>query len=253
MTEEAFKSDCQTSQNHMEGHDPLSDETSFIGLRNVSGSDVDVVNSARVSYAKRTDKMTEKDEKLMRFLVKNKHETPFEHNQLVFEVKAPIFVFREWHRHRVGWSYNEWSMRYLEGGKDVDLEFYLPAVIRKQSQSNRQASGEDMACEDSLTCKTDMLAAYSASFNCYRSLISKGVAKELARSVLPVGLYSSMWATCNLRSLMHFLSLRISEDAQWEIRQYAKAMLKIAYRHFPVSMGMWCDIHGYTLEGNKKG
>ncbi len=245
--------DDETSQNLMESHDPLDDGVSLVGLRRVSGSDVDVVNSARVSYAKRITKMEEKDVKLMRFLIQHRHETPFEHNQLVFEVTAPLFVFREWHRHRVGWSYNEWSMRYLEGGKDVELKFYLPATIRGQSKSNRQASDGVIIGEDAVEAKKAIIKAYSSSYNQYRFMLEKGVAKELARTVLPVGMYSSMWATCNLRSLMHFLELRLSSDAQEEIRVYAQAMLQIAYKHFPVSIGLWCEIHGYTTDGNKKG
>ena len=232
--------------------DPLNDEISSLRLERVSGGDVDVVNSARVSHAKKIESMEPRDVKLMRFLVEHRHETPFEHNQLVFEVKAPIFVFREWHRHRVGWSYNEWSMRYLEGNKDVELQFYLPSNLRVQSKSNRQASGGMLVDVDN-EAKLTMLAAYSAATSCYTKLIEKGVARELARAVLPVGMYSSMWATCNLRSLMHFLELRLSPDAQWEIQQYARGMLKLAYDSFPVSIGMWCEIHGYTLEGYKKG
>lgn len=228
--------------------DPLNDEHSMVRLERVSGADIDVVNSARVSHAKKVDAMTERDEKLMRFLIEHKHETPFEHNQLVFEVKAPLFVFREWHRHRVGWSYNEWSMRYLEGGKDIELEFYLPVQMRKQSKSNRQASGETFV-DESLTLA--VLATYSASAGAYRKLIENGVARELARVVLPVGMYSSMWATCNLRSLMHFLDLRLSSDAQFEIRQYAKAMLKLAEQHFPVTMSLWRELHGYNSDGEK--
>lgn len=233
--------------------DPLNDEISLVRLERFSGGDVDVVNSARVSYNKKVSEMSEKDEKLMKFLIAHNHETPFEHNQIVFEVKAPLFVFREWHRHRVGWSYNEWSMRYLEGGKDIELEFYLPSVLRAQSKSNRQASGANILGDEATALKVQMLTAYNAANQVYSKLIEGGVAKELARSVLPVGLYSSMWATCNLRSLMHFLTLRISEDAQWEIRQYAKAMLRLAEQHFPVSIRLWREIHNYDENGDKKG
>jgi len=203
--------------------DPLNDERSLVRLERVSGADIDVVNSARVSHAKKVDAMTERDEKLMRFLIEHKHETPFEHNQLVFEVKAP-------------------------GGKDIELEFYLPVRMRRQSKSNRQASGESFV-DESLTLA--VLATYSASAGAYRKLIENGVARELARVVLPVGMYSSMWATCNLRSLMHFLDLRLSSDAQFEIRQYAKAMLKLAEQHFPVTMSLWRELHGYNSDGEK--
>lgn len=228
--------------------DPLNDEISVLRLERVSGSDVDVVNSARVSHAKQISHMSDKDSKLISYLADHDHGTPFEHNQLVFEVKAPIFVFREWHRHRVGWSYNEWSMRYLEGGKDIELEYYLPGKLRRQATNNRQASGEEFSDD---TLKTSMLVAYSSATQIYNQLIKGGVAREIARSVLPVGMYSSMWASCNLRSLMHFLKLRLSNDAQWEIRQYAKAMLKLAEPHFPVSIDKWRKTHGYNEEGEK--
>jgi thymidylate synthase (FAD) len=228
--------------------DPLDDGISLIRLDDVCGADVSVVNAARVSHAKKVEKMEEKDEKLVNYLAEHEHGTPFEHNFLKFEVKAPIFVFREWHRHRVGWSYNEWSMRYLEGGKDIELETYLPTKLRRQAASNRQASGEFFT-DDSL--KTSMLAGYSSSISCYRRLIMGGVARELARAVLPVGMYSSMIASCNVRSLLHFLKLRLSNDAQWEIRQYAKAMLVLAEQHFPVSIGNWRKKHGYDANGEK--
>jgi thymidylate synthase (FAD) len=228
--------------------DPLNDEISLIRLDEHCGKDVSVVNAARVSHAKKVDSMGEKDERLVNYLAEHEHGTPFEHNFLKFEVKAPIFVFREWHRHRVGWSYNEWSMRYLEGGKDIELEMYLPSKLRRQATVNRQASGETFT-DDKL--KAVMLTGYSSAISCYTALIAGGVARELARSVLPVGMYSSMIASCNLRSLLHFLKLRLSSDAQWEIRQYAKGMLKLAEQHFPVSIGNWRKKHGYDAEGEK--
>lgn len=228
--------------------DPLNDEKSLLRLVRFSGADVDVVNSARVSYNKKVSEMSDKDKKLMRFLIEHRHETPFEHNQLVFEVTAPIFVFREWHRHRVGWSYNEWSMRYLAGGEDVDLEFYTPIKLRRQSKSNRQASDGEFFSEEYFL---NINSAYSHSYAVYRKLLADGVAKELARIVLPVGMYSSMWATCNLRSLMHFLELRLDSAAQFEIREYAKGMLKLAEQHFPVTMSLWRELHGYNSDGEK--
>lgn len=228
--------------------DPLNDEISLVRLDEFCGKDVSVVNAARVSHAKKVEEMSERDEKLIGYLAEHEHGTPFEHNFLKFEIKAPIFVFREWHRHRVGWSYNEWSMRYLEGGKDIQLDFYIPSVMRGQSKSNRQAS-EGFIFDGSN--KADMVVAYSAAVSAYYKLLKNGVAKEIARSVLPVGMYSSMIASCNLRSLLHFLKLRLSSDAQWEIRQYAKAMLKLAEQHFPVTIGNWRKKNGYNEEGEK--
>jgi thymidylate synthase (FAD) len=226
---------------------PLKDGISYIGLTNVAGNDVSIVNSARVSFAKRVSKVSKKDAKLIAFLAKHNHGTPFEHNMLTFEVKAPLFVFREWHRHRVGWSYNEWSMRYIEGGKDVDFEFYVPSCLRYQSKSNRQGSSGKFK---SKTLLAQIRNSYEESYSLYRILIEKKVAKELARCVLPVATYSCMWATCNLRSLFHFLTLRLAPGAQEEIRVYAKQMMIEAEKHFPVAMKMWRETHGYDKRGN---
>lgn len=228
--------------------DPLGDGVSEVRLIQKTGGDLSVVNSARVSYAKRVDEVSERDKKLIAYLADHDHGTPMEHNILTFEIKAPIFVFREWHRHRVGWSYNEWSMRYLEGGKDIDIECYVPKERRRQAKVNKQASGESFENQE----LTDVIInSYVMSVVSYKKLIAGGLAKELARSVLPVGMYSAMWASCNLRSLLHFLKLRLSADAQWEIRQYAKALLKLAEPVFPVSISNWREKHGYNPEGEK--
>jgi len=230
--------------------DPLNDEISYVRLEGAFGGDIDVVNSARVSFAKKVTEMQDRDRKLVKYLADHEHGTPFEHNFIKFEVKAPLFVFREWHRHRVGWSYNEQSMRYLEGDKDVPLEYYLPGQFRRQAKSDRQASDEPF---NDVVLKASMLSAYSAANTVYKQLIAGSVAKEIARAVLPVGMYSCMIASCNLRSLLHFLKLRLKENAQWEIRQYAKAMLKLAEPVFPVSISNWRAANGYDEEGNKKG
>jgi len=191
--------------------DPLGDGISKLQLVSYSGSDLDVVNCARVSYAKESETLTEQDSKLIKYLIKNNHGSPFEHTFLKFFVKAPIFVLREWHRHRAGWSYNEWSMRYLKMNETVPLEFYKPVNWRYQSKTNKQASeGEfkDVAL-DKLYVEQNEKAAET-----YNSLIEAGVAREIARGVLPVCTYTAMFASCNLRSLMHFLSLRNSPAAQ---------------------------------------
>ena len=230
--------------------DPLDDGISYVKMEGTFGGDIDVVNSSRVSFAKKIDEMQDKDRKLISYLAREDHGTPFEHNFLKFEIKAPIFVFREWHRHRVGWSYNEQSMRYLEGGVDVPIEFYLPGKFRRQSKSNRQASAESFS---NCNLTADMLMAYGAATSVYRKMIEAGVAREIARVVLPVGMYSCMIASCNLRSLLHFLKLRLGSNAQWEIRQYAKALLKLAQPVFPDSISNWLASNGYDSEGEKKG
>jgi thymidylate synthase (FAD) len=216
--------------------DPLGDGISKLQLVSYSGSDLDVVNCARVSYAKESEILTEQDSKLIKYLIKNNHGSPFEHTFLKFFVKAPIFVLREWHRHRAGWSYNEWSMRYLRMNETVPLEFYKPVNWRYQSKSNKQASeGEfkDTALDKLYTEQNEKAA------ETYNRLIESGVAREIARGVLPVCTYTAMFASCNLRSLMHFLSLRNSTAAQYEIRKYAECMSSIAERAFPDSFKHW--------------
>lgn len=189
------------------------------------GSDLSIVRNARVSYDAewRTGEDEGKDAKLLDYLIKNKHTSPFESCVFTFEVKAPIFVLRQWHRHRT-WSFNEISARYAE----LPEEFYVPEVgqITTQSSDNKQ-----MRTEDQHPLASD-LQRYIArqnklSFKEYKGLIDLGCPRELARSVLPVGTYSHMFATVDLHNLMHFLKLRLHSHSQYEIRVYAEAMLKL--------------------------
>jgi thymidylate synthase (FAD) len=189
------------------------------------GSDLSIVRNARVSYDAewRTGEDEGKDAKLLDYLVKNRHTSPFEAVTFTFDVKAPIFNFRQWHRHRT-WAYNEISGRYAE----LPEEFYvpIPADITMQSTSNKQMrtdeqhpQAEEFAAAIRESCE--------ASFRTYHFLVEQGCPRELARTVLPLGTYSHMFATVNLHNLMHFLSLRLHSHAQKEIRVYAEAMLKL--------------------------
>lgn len=215
--------------------DPLQDGISSVELIRVSGSDVDIVNAARVSFGKVVTKMSTKDENLIKYLLEHNHSSPFEHNQLSFRIKAPIFVVRQWMRHRMS-SYNEISYRYVQSA----LEFYIPNEWRYQSESNRQASCG--AFQDS-----ELRAKYQKSLNessrAYHDLLSAGVCREQARAVLPVCTYSEFIYTCNLHSFMHFLNLRMSAGAQLEIKVYAQAMLELALPHFGVALQAWQQIH----------
>ena len=208
----------------------------FVRLIDSMGGDLSVVRAARVSYdaAWRAGEDQGSDDRLIRYLWNNHHTTPFEAVTFTFEVKAPIFIFRQWHRHRT-WSFNELSARYRE----LPEEFYVPdpALIGEQSASNKQMRD--------LTDKTDDLSAEliadscRSSFAVYRELLERGVPRELARSVLPVATYSHMFATVNLLNLMKFLTLRSHSHAQWEIRQYAVAMQNLAATVVPVAMAAW--------------
>lgn len=180
-----------------------------------AATDADVLFAARVSTAGEAslDELGEDPEKsagLINYLMRDRHGTPFEHNSMTFLVQAPIFVFREFHRHRSGWSYNEESGRYRE----LQPVFYTPAADRRLVQHGRPGKYEFSAGtpEQHEQAVSAMERAYRAAYEAYREMLAAGIAREVARSVLPVGLFSSMYATCNARSLMHFLSLRTKKD-----------------------------------------
>lgn len=189
------------------------------------GSDLSIVRNARVSYNAewRSGEDEGKDVKLLNYLVKNDHTSPFESCVFTFEVKAPIFVLRQWHRHRT-WSFNEISARYAE----LPEEFYVPEMtqITGQSASNKQMRTDEVhpLAED---MRQSIQTAGEVAFTYYQQLIAEGCPRELARSVLPVGTYSHMFATVDLHNLMHFLRLRLHSHSQYEIRVYAEAMLQL--------------------------
>ena len=198
------------------------------------GSDLSIVRNARVSYDAewRAGDEEGKDTKLLNYLLKNKHTSPFESCVFTFDVKAPIFVFRQWHRHRT-WSFNEISARYAV----LPEQFYVPEVtqITTQSSSNKQMRTDEIHSKASWIRKSIEETSVN-SFATYNSLIANGCPRELARSVLPVGTYSHMFATCDLHNLFHFLKLRLHSHAQYEIRVYAEAMLKLIEPVVPISV-----------------
>ena len=195
-------------------------------------SDLSVANAARVSFARRKDELDEADEGLIRFLMRERHGTPFEHNAFRFHVRCPIFVAREWFRHRVG-SFNEFSMRYA---KATD-EFYVPAPEDVRTQVGKPGAYSFEAVDDELAERTrdELRAVYEQAFATYERLVDEGVAREIARAVLPVGAYTEFYWTVNARSLMNFVSLRADEAAQREIRSYALAVERFLAEHMPVT------------------
>jgi len=211
--------------------DPLKDGISGATLIRISGSDIDIVNAARVSYGKFTKEISEKDVKLIRFLIEHHHDTPFEHNQLSFRIKAPIFVVRQWMRHRMN-SYNEISYRYVESA----LEFYIPQEWRFQDKINKQASAGSFHDED---LKKKYKESLENSGKTYQELLEQGVCREIARAVLPLCTYTEFIYTCNLRSLMHFLRLRLDKGAQKEIQLFAQSLLQLSAPHFPIALSEW--------------
>lgn len=207
----------------------------FVALQRHTASDLDVVNAARVSFAKESGWATDddgssilaaNDEAVLRYLLKGKHGTPFEHNFFKWHIRAPIFLFREWHRHRIGVSINEESARYspLKG------DFWYPDMNggwRQQVGKPGAYTYEPIMDVDQIAFMEDsMKGVYELAYSVYEDLMASGVAKEIARAVLPVGIYSQMIWTCNARSLMNFLSLRNHPAALRELRLYAEAMEK---------------------------
>lgn len=204
----------------------------FVRLDAAMADDLSVVNAARVSFARRKEVMDESDAGLVRFLMRDRHGTPFEHNAFRFHVRCPIFVAREWFRHRVG-SFNEFSMRYA---KATD-EFYVPEPDDVRSQVGKPGaySFEPVGAELAERTRAELTEVYERAFAAYERLVELGVARELARSVLPVGAYTEFYWTVNARSLMNFISLRNAETAQREIRRYAEACETFLASRMPIT------------------
>lgn len=217
----------------------------FVRLVDSMGGDLSIVRNARVSYDAdwRAGEDSGSDTRLINYLYNNGHNTPFEAVTLTFDVKAPIFVFRQWHRHRTQ-SFNELSARYRE----LPEEFYIPEphLVGTQNKDNKQMrdplTPEEFealpaAAKSSIDFYLDLMRAQNAgAFEVYRELIESGFPRELARSVLPVSTYSHMFATVNLHNLFRFLAERLHPHAQYEIRVYAEAMLELVEKVAPVAV-----------------
>lgn len=205
-----------------------------IALIDAMGSDLTVVNAARVSFGARSEFMEKKDEKLVAFLMREKHASPFEHCIFQFYVKCPIFVAREWFRHR--WSsFNEFSMRY---SVPENLEFWVPPEDHWRQQVGKPG---DYSFEkiDSATkrgmAEAAMHKVYEEAESAYRIMLMNGIAKEIARAVMPVSVYTQFYWTVNARSLINFLALRNDDQAQLEIALYAEIIEKIFAEKMPVT------------------
>ena len=204
----------------------------FVRLDGAMADDLSVVNGARVSFARRKTDMDESDEALIRFLMRDRHGSPFEHNAFRFHIRCPIFVAREWFRHRIG-SFNEFSLRYARATDD----FYVPEADDVRTQVGKPGAYTFEPVEPELAERTrdELRAVYEQAYETYERLVEAGVARELARSVLPVGAYTQFFWTVNARSLMNFVSLRNSEFAQLEIRRYAEAVEAFLAELMPVT------------------
>jgi len=210
------------------------------------GSDLTVVNSARVSFGKQVKEISEKDKKLIKYLIENQHSSTLEHCTVTFRFKVPLFVRSQHHRHRT-WSYNEISRRYT----DANLEFYEPVSFRKQSESNRQASVSQyinpLIPLDTGVTNIHYIASkrvksfHREALRLYNMLIKHEVCREQARGVLPQNLYTEYYGTVNLNNLFKFVDLRSHNGAQWEIQQVAKACLGIAQELFPITVAAYFE------------
>jgi thymidylate synthase (FAD) len=221
-----------TEQSAIPGdHRPVLDH-GFVRLDACMADDLSVVNAARVSFARHKEAMDATDEGLIRFLMRERHGTPFEHNSFRFHIRCPIFVAREWFRHRIG-SFNEFSMRYAKATDD----FYVPAPedVRTQVGKPGAYTFETVEPELAESTRETFEAVYRTAYAAYEELVEAGVAREVARCVLPVGAYTEFFWTVNARALMNFVSLRAAETAQREIRRYAEAVESFLAERMPVT------------------
>lgn len=226
---------------------PLEDEHSSLQLLQFMGGDLDVVNAAKVSFASEVVELNESAIGILRYMMRNGHGSPFEHNFYKFRVRAPIFVAREWVRHRIGIAWNEESGRYVK----LRPDFYTPVDTAMRTQKGKPGhyTFEPLANEPPVEWSPGQMAnradiadgiyqrAYSGAVAHYNDLLDVGVAKEIARAVLPVGIYTEWLWSCNARSLMHFLALRNAPTALYEIRAYAASMEEMASQIMPETIG----------------
>ena len=223
---------------YLEEHQVL--DQGVVRLVSFMGGDDAVVQAARVSFGKGITE-PERDKKLLNYLLANHHETPFEHSVFKFHIKCPIFVARQWFRHRMA-SYNEISGRYTK----MKEEFCLPEKLR--TQKARDYKFDELDEELNAELKQKISDSYDSSYKVYKELLEKGVAKEHARIVLPLSLYTQFYWSINARALLNFLSLRLDEHAQYEIRQYAKVIGKIMQEKMPWT---YQAFHKYVVDGEK--
>ena len=209
---------------------------SFVRLDGSMADDISVVNAARVSFGKRKEVMDDADTGLINFLMRERHGTPFEHNSFRFHVRCPIFVAREWFRHRIG-SFNEFSARYAE----VEPGAWVPPVHTVRSQVGSPGAyrfaSMDKHIQEEVVAAID--EANGRAYRRYKYLLELGVAKEIARTVLPMGTYTEFYWTVNARSLMNFLSLRTADTAQAEIRDYAESVEDHFADIMPITHRAW--------------
>ena len=219
----------------------------YIEVVDTLGDDLTPVNAARVSFDGFSETFTDKDRKLSKFLIKHKHHSPFRHQHTMFIIKAPEFVMRQWYKHVVGiettsshvtkdHAWNEISGRYVPYD-----EFYEPTEFRKQSEDNKQAS--DGLLNDQVSATIKWRTAQMKLIETYNQFLDMGMAKEQARSILPLTVYTKVWWTASFQSIMNFIELRDEPTSQVEIQEYARALKKIMLKTFPETTKLWSEIY----------
>ena len=217
----------------------------YIELVDTLGDDLTPVNAARVSFDGFSEEFTDKDRKLSKFLIKHKHHSPFRHQHCMFILKAPEFVMRQWYKHVVGiettsshvtkdHAWNEISGRYVPYD-----EFYEPTEFRKQSEDNKQAS--DGLIDEQVEATMYWRTTQNNTIETYNKLLDMGMAKEQARSILPLTVYTKVWWTASFQSIMNFIELRDEKTSQVEIQEYAKALKEIMLQTFPETTKLWLE------------
>ncbi len=220
-------------------------DSGYIRLVDVLGNDLSIVNAARVSYDKESDEFEPRDEKLINFLIREGHTSPFRHTALTFEVYAPLFVARQWWKYAVssthvddqnGW--NESSRRYIT----EDEEFYVPLMDewRSKPENSKQGSGEPIDEDKGGWYFEKLIQTIASGTSLYHQAMEDNIAPELARLFLPAyGMYVRWRWTASLQAVMTFLDQRLEHDAQWEIQQYAKAVNNLTNEAFPRTMELY--------------
>lgn len=207
------------------------DGVGCVELLDSFGNDLTVVNAARVSFAKEVKEFKEGDQKLINYLVNHNHISPFFHPQIRFRLKMPIFVAREWFRHTIGFSRNEVSRRYV----DDQPEIFIPEELRARDSNKKQGS-KDSSIENNDEMVQKIRDFSNQSLELYNELLSKQVAPEVARGVLPQNMYTEFIETASLYAYMRLCKLRLDPQAQKEIREYATLISKLLEHKFPASM-----------------
>lgn len=207
----------------------------FVQYVDHMGSDLTVVNAARVSFDKVSEELTERDIQLLEYLAKHEHTAPYRHCYITLRVKAPIFCFRQIMKHRIASDFNEMSGRYVEFHED---EFWIPDSFRLQAKINKQGSFGSLSEIDTEIALNDYIASCEHSVKTYKRLIDAGVCREQARGLLPVGMYSTVFWTMSLQAMAHFIRLRTDSHAQYETQLYGHAVKDIGLKLFPHSLDM---------------